>query len=115
VPSRARADRSKEVIITTEPTNHPDADLQEVTSQYDHAVSVMRRLARTLDTIPRLCAEIGRLRVRLADALNDLHNLIAAARATLGAHSDGEPDPLYYLRDELEAQGQLPSEHGERP
>jgi hypothetical protein len=27
----------------------------------------------------------------------------AAARATLGADAEGEPDPLYYLRDELEA------------
>lgn len=60
-----------------------------------------------------LYAEIRRLRVRLANALNDLHNLIAAAKATLSADADGEPDPLYYLRDELEAQGQLPPEHRE--
>lgn len=40
----------------------------------------------------------------------DLHNLIAAARATLRAHADGEDDPLYYLRDELQAQGHLPAE-----
>lgn len=58
-----------------------------------------------------LHAEIRRLRARLASTLNELHNLIAAARATLRADADGEPDPLYYLRDELEAQGQLPPEH----
>ena len=64
--------------------------------------------------IPVLGAEIGRLRVRLARALTDLHNLVAAARATLGADADGEPDPLYYLRDELDAQRQLPTRHRDR-
>ncbi len=34
--------------------------------------------------------------------------------ATLGAHADGEPDPLYYLRDELQALGFLPRD-GEHP
>lgn len=65
----------------------------------------------TTEATRYLCAEIRRLRARLASTLNDLHNLIAAAKATLGADADGEPDPLYYLRDELEAQGQLPPEH----
>jgi hypothetical protein len=36
-------------------------------------------------------------------------DLVAAARATLVANDDGEPDPLYYIRDELGAQGQLPA------
>jgi hypothetical protein len=103
------------VITTTEPTDHSDADLQEVASQHNHAPSAMRRLAEALDTIPRLCAEVGRLRGRLARVLTDLHNLVAAGRATLSAHADGEPDALYYLRDELDAQGQLPPEHRERP
>ena len=75
----------------------------------------MSTLARALDTIPLLCAEVRRLRTRLARTLTDLHNLIAAARATLGAHADGEPDALYYLRDELDAQGHLPPEHRDRP
>jgi hypothetical protein len=78
------------VIITTEPMHYPDADLQEASNQYDNA-----------------------------STLSDLHNLIAAARATLSAHADGEADALYYLRDELQAQGQLPPEYrgerGERP
>jgi hypothetical protein len=103
------------VIITTEPNEYPDAGLQEIASRYDDAASAMGRLARALDTIPLLCAEVRRLRARLARTLTDLHNLIAAARATLGAHADGEPDALYYLRDELDAQGQLPPEHRERP
>ncbi len=41
-------------------------------------------------------------------------DLVAAARAALAADHDGEPDPLYYLRDELEAQGQLHG-HERRP
>lgn len=103
------------MITTTEPNDHPDADLQEIARRRDSATSAMGTLARALDTIPLLCAEVSRLRARLARTLADLHNLIAAARATLGAHADGEPDPLYYLRDELDAQGQLPPEHRERP
>jgi hypothetical protein len=103
------------VIITTEPQDYPDADLQEVADQHDQATSAMGKLAMALETIPHLCAEIGRLRARLARSLTDLHNLIAAARATLGAHADGEDDALYYLRDELDAQGQLPPEYRERP
>lgn len=40
-------------------------------------------------------------------------DLIAAAHATLTAYADGEPDPLFYLRDELSARGQLPgNDHG---
>jgi hypothetical protein len=103
------------VIITTEPHDRPDADLAEVASRHDSAVSAMGKLGRALDTIPLLCAEIGRLRTRLVRTMADLHNLIAAARATLSAHVDGEADPLYYLRDELDAQGQLPPKYRERP
>ncbi len=103
------------MIITTEPNDYPDADLQEVARQHDQAASAMHKLAAAIDTIPRLCADISRLRARLARTLTDLHNLIAAARATLGAHADGEPDALYYLRDELDAQGQLPPQHRDRP
>lgn len=103
------------MIITTEPEHYPDADLQEIASRHDSAASALGTLARALDMIPLLYAEIGRLRARLARALTDLHNIVAAARATLGAHADGEPDPLYYLRDELDAQGQLPSRYRERP
>ncbi len=103
------------MIITTEPNDYPDTDLQKVVTQHTQASSAMHMLAAVLDTIPRLCAEIGRLRARLARTVADLHNLIAAARATLGADADGEPDALYYLRDELDAQGQLRPGYRERP
>ena len=103
------------MVTTTEPVHYPDTDLQEVTSRHDSATAAIATIGRALDTIPLLCAEIGRLRARLARALTDLHNLVAAARATLGANADGEPDPLYYLRDELDAQDQLPPKYRERP
>jgi ABC-type transporter Mla subunit MlaD len=102
------------VVTTTEPANYPDTDLQEVTSRHDSATAAIAKLARALDTIPLLAAEVNRLRRRLASTLKDLHNLLAAARAALSANADGESDPLYYLRDELQAQGHLPSEHRER-
>ncbi len=94
-----------------------NTDLQEVANRHDTAAAVVDALNRALDMLPFLSAEITRLRRRLATTLHDLNNLLAAARATLGAHADGEEDPLYYLRDELTAQGQLHAEqpHKERP
>jgi hypothetical protein len=35
----------------------------------------------------------------------DRANLLAAIRATLAADAEGEPDPLGYLRDELDTTG----------
>ncbi len=46
--------------------------------------------------ITRLSAELGRTRL-------DRANLRAAIRATLIAHADGEPDPMWYIRDALDA------------
>jgi len=58
--------------------------------------------------IPALCDEIDLLNAAMAIIRRRYHNLVAAARATLAAATDGEPDPLYYLRDELAATGHLP-------
>jgi hypothetical protein len=104
-------------VVNTSNRINPDTDLQEVANRHDTATAAMTRLSRALDMIPLLSAEIRRLRRRLATTLNDFNNLIAAARATLSAHADGEEDPLYYLRDELTAQGQVRAEqrHQERP
>jgi ABC-type transporter Mla subunit MlaD len=104
-------------VVNTSNRINPDTDLQEVANRHDTATAAMTKLSRALDTIPLLSAEIRRLRRRLATTLNDLNNLIAAARATLSAQADGEEDPLYYLRDELTAQGHIPAEqrHQERP
>lgn len=94
-------------MVNTSNRVNRDTDLQEVANRHDTATAVVDTLSRALDTIPLLSAEISRLRRLLATTLQDFNNLLAAARATLSAHADGEEDPLYYLRDELHAQGQL--------
>jgi hypothetical protein len=58
--------------------------------------------------IPPLCDEIDFLDATIVAIRRRYHDLVAAARATLAAATDGEPDPLYYLRDELTATGHLP-------
>jgi len=118
------------VILTTQPDDYPNIDLQEVASTYDQAITAARhsrlaeiwlrtpaehKTASALALIPVLASQLKRIREHLARTLTDLGNLTAAARATLGAQRDGEPDPLYYLRDELQAQGQLPADDQERP
>jgi hypothetical protein len=118
------------VIPTTQPNDYPDIDPHEATDTYYQATAATRhsplvrlwqhsptghKIARALDLIPVQAAQVERLRSRLSRALSDLGNLTAAARATLGAQRDGERDPLYYLRDELRAQGQLPPDEQERP
>jgi hypothetical protein len=53
------------------------------------------------DALTALCNEIELLRARLTLARVHHANLVAAVRASLAADADHEPDPLYYLRDEL--------------
>jgi hypothetical protein len=53
-----------------------------------------------LADVPPLCDRLDRLN-RNRRQHQDLE---AAARATLAAHAESEDDPLYYLRDELEAE-----------
>jgi len=104
-------------VVNTSNRINPDTDLQEVANRHDTATAVVDTLARALNTIPLLSTEITRLRRRLAATLNDFNDLLAAAKATLSAHADGEENPLYYLCDELHAQGHLRAEqhHQERP
>jgi hypothetical protein len=64
---------------------------------------VWRILDQSLADLPALLAELSRARAELEAVRLDRANLLAAMRATIGAHADGEPDPLYYLRDELNA------------
>ena len=101
-------------MVNTSDRINPDTNLQEVASRHDTAAAVIDKLGRALDTIPLLSAEITRLRRRLTTTLSDLNNLLAAAKAALSAHTDGEGDPLYYLRDELTAQGHLRAEQREQ-
>jgi hypothetical protein len=116
------------VITTTEHT-HPDVDLQEAATRNHAARRIIAGFSTTLPTFgeiwqqletaladtPALSAEIIRLRAELADTRLDRANLLAAARAVITAHRDGEPDPLSYLRDELQARGQLPADPGSCP
>lgn len=54
-----------------------------------------------IDNIALLAGEITRLHDALTAERQTSANLLAAIRAALGAESEGEADPLGYLRDEL--------------
>lgn len=92
-------------------------NLQEVTERNDDARHIVAGCASAMPTLAdmwrylqdalndtaALSAEITRLSAELAATRLDRANLLAAIRATLAAHDDGEPDPTGYLRDELDA------------
>jgi len=59
-----------------------------------------------------LTAEVTQLRAELAATRMDRANLLAAIRAALAAHADGEADPLSYLQDELSARQMPAQRHG---
>jgi hypothetical protein len=90
--------------MTNEPrTPRPIIDQEAV---LNHLLAA--RQYRTLTTlwtavgdVPVLLAEVDRLARLLNRSRLDFANLLAAARATLGADQDGESDPLAYLRDEV--------------
>lgn len=70
-----------------------------------------RATVTALADVPPLCDRLDRLN-RNRRQHQDLE---AAARATLVAHAEGEDDPLYYLRDELEAERRwAPDDGGQR-
>jgi hypothetical protein len=103
--------------VTNSPRSTPPDDLPEVTTRNRIArhlteefsltfpADIWRYLATAFADVPALSAEITRLRSELADTRLDRANLAAAALATIAAYHEGEPDPLSYLRDELDAQG----------
>ncbi len=108
------------------PHPHYRIDLEEIATRNQTArhmiagfaaeMPVLADFWRHLDTALAdnltLSAEVGRLTAELTATRMDRANLLAAIRATLAAHADGEADPLYYLRDELDAR-QMPSQgHG---
>jgi hypothetical protein len=62
-------------------------------------------LHAVLADVPAMAAEISRQGTDLARARLNRANLAAAALAAFAAASEGEPDALSYLRDELHAQG----------
>jgi hypothetical protein len=74
----------------------------EMWEQVDHALA----------DVPVMGAVITRLTAELANTRMDRANLLAAVRATVAAHADGEADPLYYLRDELDGRQARSDGHG---
>jgi hypothetical protein len=103
-------------------------DLEEVTTRNDNARHIVAGFATAMPTladiwryledafndVPVLAAEITRLSTELRDTRLDRANLLAAARATIAAYRESEPDPLSYLRDELNARTPLPADSRRR-
>jgi hypothetical protein len=107
-------------------TSRVKTDLQEVSARNNSARQVIagfssdiptmaeiwNHLQLALSDVPILSTEIAQLRAELDETRLDRANLLAAARAAIAAHYEGEPNPLSYLRDELAARGQLPPNSG---
>lgn len=66
---------------------------------------VYRLIDSALADLPAVLAKLSRALAELQAVRLDRANLLAAIRATLAADAEGEPDPLGYLRDELDADG----------
>jgi hypothetical protein len=64
---------------------------------------VWRLLDQALADLPNLLADHGQIRAELEAVRLDRANLLAAIRAAVAADAEGEPDPLGYLRDELDS------------
>jgi hypothetical protein len=82
----------------------------ELTAARPALADIWQQLDQALEDVPalgsitaRLSAELAEIRRDLADARLDRANLLAAMRATLAAHADGENDSLSYLRDQISA------------
>jgi hypothetical protein len=71
-----------------------------------------QRIEAALADAQDLATEVTRLSAELATARLWHANALAAIRATIGAQRDGEPDPLYYIRDELNAPQNVPTARG---
>ena len=110
----------------TNPNPHSRIDVEEIAARNETArrmiagfsaeMPALAEFWRHLDTALAgnltLCAEAARLNAELAAARLEGANLLAAIRAALAAHADGEHDPLYYLRDELDACQTPAQRHG---
>jgi len=106
------------------PDTHPNAsiDLQLISIRNEHAHQIVagfasstpalsyfwRYLDRALDDAVVLSAQLTELSAELERTRLERANLRAAMRATLAAYADGEADPMWYLRDELDALESVP-------
>lgn len=75
------------------------------TSALPAMAGIWQQLDRALADVPAMGAVIARLTAQLAEARMDRANLIAAMRAAMAAHADGEADPLWYVRDAIGSAG----------
>ena len=96
---------------------HININLQEVSERNDSARHIVAGCAAAMPTLAdmwrylqdalndtvALSAEITRISAELERTRLDRADLLAAMRATLTAHADAEPDPMWYLRDALDA------------
>lgn len=96
----ARTNNLQEIATRNRLARHLAEEISEQLSS-----DIWRTLANAFADTPALSAEVIQLRADLAGARLDRANLAAAALAAVAAHEEGEPDPLSYLRDELQAQG----------
>ena len=110
----------------TNPHPNSPTDLEQITTRNQTArhmiagfcaeMPVLADFWRHLDTALAdnltLSAEAARLTAELAATRLDRANLLAAMRAAIAAHADGEPDPLSYLRDELNGRQMPAQRHG---
>ena len=102
--------------------------LQEVSTRNDQArhivagfasampwlADIWEYLQSALNDVLILAAEVSRLSAELQNTRLDRANLLAAMRAALAAQADGEPDPMWYLRDALNA-SETPPDASRRP
>ena len=107
---------------------NPDFDLQQISTRNTHARNIVAGFSSVLPALAdwwqalndalsdtaTLGAQVTRLSAELERTRLDRANLRAAMRATLAAYADGEPDPLWYLQDELNAP-QTPATASRRP
>jgi len=98
-------------------------DLQQISTRNDQARHIVAGCASAMPTLAAmwrhlddaladtaaLSAQVARLSAEFERTRLDRANLVAAMRATLAAHADGEPDPMWYLRDELHAPQSAPA------
>jgi hypothetical protein len=101
---------------------HSSKRLQEVMTRNSAAREIVAGFATVMPTLTDvwqhietaladsrdLAAEVARLSAELVAMRLDRANAFAAMRAAIGAERDGEPDPLSFLRDELEASQNAP-------